>query len=69
MGRLDFPWTGLQLLREKVERPEFGRRWSLEGEGGQMTSVTIVREKEDRNWVWIETEVNPNRQPPDVTEG
>jgi len=23
-----------------------------------------VREKEDRNWVWIETGVNPNRQPP-----
>ena len=25
--------------------------------------MTIVREKEDRNWVWIETGVNPNRQP------
>ena len=40
-----------------------GRKWT----NGR--DVTIVREKEDRNWVWIETGVNPNRQPPDVTEG
>jgi len=34
---------------------------SLEEDGG--VECTIVREKEDRTWLWIETGVNPYRQP------
>ena len=56
---------GVCAKHNQRRRGIFCRRWSMEGEGGQMTIfVTIVREKEDRYWVWFETGVNPNRQPP-----
>jgi hypothetical protein len=46
------------------EKGHFCRRWSLEGEGGQMTRCYYCEGERRLKLVWIKTGVNPNRQPP-----